>query len=200
MATRLSLDPLDPDPQGVDLAVSHLHSGDLVIVPTETVYGVAADPTAEGAVEKIYQAKLRARGKAIAYLIGNEETARKDGARLSPCAQRLADRYWPGPLTMVLPVADGERGYRVPDHGVTLALLIAFGRPLAVTSANLSGSPPARTADEAEATLGDKVACILDSGPSPGGVHSSVVRVTGIRTEVIREGAISTKALEACMG
>lgn len=196
MADRRRVDPRDPDPEAIRRAVVLLRNGSLVVVPTETVYGVAADPAAEDAVGAIYRAKGRPADKAIAYLVDGIETARRDGAHFSPRAARLASRFWPGPLTLVVPARGEERGYRVPDHPVTLALLRSRGGPLAVSSANRSGEPPARTAAEAEHALGPSVAMVLDAGPVTAGIPSTVVRVRRDALEMLREGAIPAGDIE----
>jgi len=175
-----------------------LHNGELLVLPTETVYGVAADPNARGALDALYRAKHRPQERAIAILVEGVEAARRDGARFNAISERLAANYWPGPLTLVLGAKEGERGYRVPDHPVPLALLRAWGGPLAVSSANRSGYPPAQTADEAEEALGECVALVLDAGPVSGGVASTVVRVREETCEILREGAIPAAIIREC--
>jgi len=182
-------------------AVEALGKGSLVIMPTDTVYGVAADPAVPGAVERIFAAKGRDRDKPIPLLAAGIEDVRKYGAVLGRAERELASRYWPGPLTMVLKVGDREEGFRVPDHGVALALLREAGGVLRVTSANISGAPPALTAEAAATALGDRVEEVLDAGHVPGGKPSTVVRATGERIEILREGAIPSRdILEAASG
>lgn len=191
----LRIDPRHPDGKTLGEAVSALRGGELVVVPTETVYGLAADPRVPGAVERIYAAKGRSDDKPITLLAADLGQIRERGVGLSPAAERLAARYWPGPLTMVLRAGDGFTGFRVPGYAVALAVLRAVGGALAVTSANRSGEPAALTADAAAEALGASVSVILDAGPSPGGVPSTVVRVDGERVEVLREGAIGAKEI-----
>ncbi len=191
MATRHRLDPRNPDPAILADAIACLKRGELVVIPTETVYGLAADPEVPGALDRIYQAKQRPESKEITLLVSDEDWPNLPGLANNAVAQRLGRRFWPGPLTLVV---DSE-GYRVPDHPVALALLRALGRPLAVTSANISGAPPAATADAAAEDLGDAVALILDAGPAPGGVPSTVGRITPDGLECIREGAIPWQTL-----
>ena len=194
--TILCLDPRAPDPAAIKKAASALKNGDLVILPTETVYGVAADPRVAGAVDRIYRVKGRADDKPIALFAAELRQVEQYGARVSPKAARLAQEFWPGPLTLVLPCASGFVGFRVPDHPVPLAVLRCAGFVLAVTSANRSGDPPSITAQEAAAALGSRVSIVLDAGPSPGGVPSTVVKVDGEKLEILREGAIGRGEIE----
>jgi len=185
------LDPHRPDRRLIAEAAAALGRGGLVVVPTETVYGLAADPRVRGAVSGIYGAKGRERGKPVTLLAADVEQVRAAcGGRLGRRAARLAARYWPGPLTLVVRTGKGFEGFRVPDHAVARALLREAGAALAVTSANRSGEPPAVTARQAAAALGSRVAVILDAGRSRGGVPSTVVKVDGRRVEILREGAI----------
>jgi len=186
------------DDAAVATAVAALERGELIVMPTETVYGLAADPRVPGTVERIYAAKQRDRGKPLQMLVSGVEVIAAMGFALSAVERRLAERFWPGSLTLI--VTDGERseGFRVPDLDVALAVIKQGGGALRATSANTSGEPPALTAEDAAACLGDAVAVVLDGGPIVGGVASTVARVDeqgGI--EVLREGGISRAALEA---
>jgi L-threonylcarbamoyladenylate synthase len=170
--------------------VSALARGELVVIPTETVYGLAADPRVSGAVEKIYGAKERPETKPIAFLAADVAQVAARGAVMEPAAVRLMRRFWPGPLTLVLKTPGGFVGFRVPDYSVTLSLLWRAKSVLAVTSANRSGDQPALTAADAAEALGERVSLVLDAGVSPGGVPSTVVKVDGEKVDVLREGAI----------
>ena len=196
------------DPAALQAAVAALREGSLVAVPTETVYGVACLADA-AAIERLLDAKRRPPSKGITLLVDDVEQAASVG-ELPAAARRLADRFWPGPLTLVVPVRagvalppsltgdSGAIGLRVPDHAVPRALARALG-PIPLTSANLSGAPDARDADEVVRQLGTAVAIVLDDGPSPGGVPSTVVRFaagTG-RPELLREGALPFEAILA---
>jgi L-threonylcarbamoyladenylate synthase len=171
--------------------------GELVILPTETVYGVAADPRVAGALQRIYQAKGRPENKPIPLLGPDLSSIEEYGAELPPAARALAHRFWPGPLTLVLAAPEGEVGFRVPDHAVARALLRRAGSLLAVTSANRSGDPPAGNAQDAVAAIGNWVAVALDAGPAPGGVPSTVVRAIGGNIEILRAGAIPEQEIRA---
>ena len=113
------------------------------MLPTDTVYGVAADPRVPAAVERLYAVKGRDARKPVPLLVTGVDEAERRGAIMGRRARRLAERYWPGPLTLVLPTGTGTEGFRVPDHAVTLAVLRAAGGGLRVTSANRSGAPAA---------------------------------------------------------
>ncbi len=183
----------------IDEAVRVLRAGGLVILPTETVYGVAAMPPVPGAENRLYEAKGRDSGKPVARLARGIEDVEAAGGRLNAAARRLANRFWPGPLTLVLPQNGGTCGYRVPDHPVPLALLDACGCVLAVTSANLSGQKDAVTAAEALAALGDHADLVLDAGPARGQNPSTVVDVTGEEPRILREGAIPGAEIAAAL-
>lgn len=187
----LPVDPCSPTPATIDAVVASLRRGDLALIPTETVYGVAADPRVPGALERIFAAKRRPPEKNIALLAGSIDQVRAAGGAVAGAALKLARRFWPGALTLVVPQGDGWVGYRVPDHQVALEVLRKAGNVLAVSSANRSGEPPAVTVQQALSALGDSVAVALDAGPSPGGVPSTVVKVWGSEFEVLRSGALS---------
>jgi L-threonylcarbamoyladenylate synthase len=180
-------------------AVEALRRGRLVLLPTETVYGLAADPGQPAAMDRLYAAKRRPADKAVTLMVAEWPAIRAFDVAWSPAAETLARTFWPGPLTLVLPSGSGRLGFRVPDHPVALALLRQFGKPLAVTSANLSGQPPAATAAEALAALGDEVAVALDAGRAPGGVPSTVVRLEGATAEILRPGAIPAAQIQGAL-
>jgi L-threonylcarbamoyladenylate synthase len=197
-------------PGAIDEAAAAIRAGDVVAIPTETVYGVACalDPVALG---RVTAAKGRPEGRPISLLIDSVEQA-SALAEFPTAALRLADRFWPGPLTIVLALKDGvvlpaevvgadpdgrpTAGFRLPDHPVPRALARELG-PLPTTSANPSGEPEAPDARSIEAALGPNVSLILDGGEIRGGVSSSVVAV-GLdgRLKILREAAIPRTALE----
>lgn len=196
MARRWKIDRDAPEPEALAAAKATLAGGGLVIVPTETVYGVACDPSVHGAMEKLRAAKGRDAGKPVALLIA--EAAQAERAALDPSAgfRALAARWWPGPLTIVLDTPEGATGFRVPDHPVALALARLYGRPLALTSANPSGGPDPRTAREAIAGI-PSAEWVLDAGPaSADALPSTVVRLADGRIECLREGAIPFAEVE----
>lgn len=169
-----------------------LCAGGVVILPTDTVYGIGAHPEFPGAIDRIRQIKGRPSDKPIALLAADMESVEQFGAELPEAAWRLAGRYWPGALTLVLPCHDGWEGFRVPDHEKTRHLIKLCGGALRVTSANLSGQMPAISAAETLKSIGLEADLIIDGGISPGGVASTVVRVTSENAlTILREGAIS---------
>jgi len=169
----------------------------LVIVPTETVYGIACDPAVEGAMAALAAAKGRDGNKPVARLAASVDQAKVLARNWTKGLQALAEAYWPGPLTIVLETAGDWTGFRIPAHAVPVALAKACGRSLALTSANLSGEPDTRTAQEAMAAVAADLA--LDSGPSAEqAIPSTVVKVDGRRIECLREGRIAFNEVEAC--
>ncbi len=192
-----------------DKAAALLREGRLVAVPTETVYGLAADALNAEAVKGVYALKERPFNKPLSVLVADMEMVQQVCRDIPASAWRLAAAFWPGPLTMVLHsagtvpgVLSGGRdtlGVRCPDHPATLALVRALGRPLAAPSANLSGSPSPKSAEEALAALGGKVDAVLDGGVCAVGVESTVLDLTVSPPRILRQGALSQKRLEAVL-
>lgn len=189
------------DEGSLDAADRVLAGGGLVVLPTDTVYGVAADLTRPDAIARLYFAKERPDEKPIPLLVAGPADLARIAGDLDPGAARLVERCTPGGLTLVvaakcaLPLElTGGRptvAVRIPDHTWARRLIAVRGGALPTTSANLSGQPPARDARSAAAVLGDRVDLILDGGPAPGGVASTVVDVTGRSPVVLRAGAIA---------
>jgi L-threonylcarbamoyladenylate synthase len=180
------------DPDALDAAEAALHGGGAVVLPTDTVYGIAAFKEHIGV---LYELKDRPDAVPIAVLVADAEQAASLG-RLDGAARRLADRFWPGPLTLVLPADDSGAtvGVRCPDHAFVRALAARVG-PLPTTSANRHGEPTPPTATEAAAALAGAPALVVDGGPC-GGVASTVVDVGGV---VLREGALSSADIAAAL-
>ncbi len=186
-------------PESIQQALEVLQGGGLVAFPTDTVYGVGALAFDGKAVESIYTAKDRPVEKAIPILLGDVEDINKVTSEVPLIAKKLAERFWPGPLTIVMPKhlglpdsvsATNTVGVRVPDHIVARSVLRAAG-PMAVTSANLSGQPSPSTAQEVFAQLNGRIALILDGGKTPGGVPSTVVDCIGAKPVISRKGPIT---------
>lgn len=195
MAQFLTIDAQSPDPDILGKARCCLAGGGLVVVPTETVYGLACDPSVPGAMEKLVAAKGRDGDKPLARLAGCTQQVKRISKRWNRGLQALADCYWPGPLTIVLETSEGWTGFRVPNHAVALGLAKTCGRMLALTSANLSGEPDTKTAEAAAAAVDADL--ILDSGnPSGSAVPSTVVKVSGQHIECLREGGLPFAKVE----
>jgi L-threonylcarbamoyladenylate synthase len=195
------------DDAGRAAAIRILREGGVVALPTDTVYGIGVDLSVPGGIERLFEAKRRPADRAIMLLLADVGQA-ATLAEWSPAAAVLAEAFWPGGLTLVLPQRPGVAlpaeltggratiGLRVPDHPSPRALAAAVG-PLPVTSANISGLPEARTADEILAQLGDAIDLVLDGGPSRGGPPSTVVDCTGDVARILRSGAIPAAAVAA---
>jgi len=191
-------------PVGLDLAGDAVRRGELVVLPTDTVYGLGTDAFSPDAVHGLLAAKGRGRRMPVPVLIGTPRTLDGIATGLSGQARDLIEAFWPGGLTVVASVQPtlqwdlGETGgtvaVRMPLHPVALELLRATG-PMAVSSANRSGLPPATTCDEAVEQLGEAVSIYLDGGPAGDPVASTIVDVTGEAPRVLRLGAVSAEAL-----
>lgn len=196
---------LSPTPTAVARAAAVLHAGGLVAFPTETVYGLGADACNAAAVRRIYAAKGRPADNPLIAHVVDLATAARLVARPTPLAERLAAQWWPGPLTLVVPVRPGVPtvttagldtiAIRCPDHPVARALLDACGLALAAPSANRSGRPSPTTAAHVEHDLGGRVDLILDGGPTAVGLESTVVDATGDSPVVLRDGAITREMM-----
>jgi len=196
----LRVDARDPDPAVMAQAAAILRDGGLIAFPTDTVYGLAVDPRHTDAVERLYEAKGRDRGMAIPLIAGRIEQA-LDAARLGTRERRLAEAFWPGPLSIVLPaspaIAAAVRGpggtvaVRVPDHAVARGLALALGFPVTATSANLSGQPAAASAVTIDAALTARLDAVIDVGAAPGGPPSTIVELTPDGPRLVRAGAIA---------
>jgi len=190
-------------PGTISRALEILNGGGLVAFPTDTVYGIGSLAFDASAVESIYIAKDRPIEKAIPVLIGDTGDLEKVGTNIPQTVPRLAARFWPGPLTILVPKrmdlppsvsATSTVAVRVPDHDVARLLLRAAG-PMAVTSANISGGPSPVTAQEVVAQLGGRLTLIIDGGRTPGGVPSTLVECTTQGLKILREGPITVEEL-----
>jgi L-threonylcarbamoyladenylate synthase len=202
---------LDATPEAIERAAAALRAGALVAFPTETVYGLGADATSARAIAALYEAKGRPRFNPLIVHVMDRDAAAAL-AQFTPAAERLAAAFWPGPLTLVLAkqpdcsVAElataglDTVAVRVPSHPVAQALLHAAELPIAAPSANRSGHVSPTTAAHVEADLGDRVALILDGGPAPLGLESTVVDATGAEPVVLRLGAVAREDLARAFG
>lgn len=192
-------------------AAATLARGDLVGLPTETVYGLGADATDAEAVAKIFAAKDRPHFNPLISHVASLEAAEALGV-FSPLARKLAEAFWPGPLSLVVPrqpdcaVCDlacaglDTIALRVPSHPLMQQVLRAFGKPVAAPSANVSGRPSPTTADHVLAEFGDKLTLVVDGGPCAVGLESAVVAVIGDQATLLRLGGLSRAELEAVAG
>jgi L-threonylcarbamoyladenylate synthase len=191
-------------------AIAVLKGGGLVAYPSDTVYGLGAAASDERAVARAFAVKGRLSEKALSLLLADVEDMAHLCAEVPPAARLLAERFWPGPLTLVLrrspafqsaALGSGDKiALRVPDHLFLRQVIRALGEPITGTSANRSGSPSCRTAQEVERDLGDAVDLIIDGGPSRIGRESTVIDITEERPRILREGAILGKEVERVVG
>ncbi|BAX96746.1 hypothetical protein MSTE_01418 [Mycobacteroides stephanolepidis] len=195
--------------EGVDAAVSALKAGELVVMPTDTVYGLGCDAFDSNAVSALLAAKGRGRDMPVGVLVGSWHTIDGLVFAVPPAARELIEAFWPGPLSIIvkhapslswdLGDAQGSVMLRMPLHPVAIDLLRAVG-PMAVSSANVSGQPAALTAGEAREQLGDKVAVYLDGGTAELGAASTIVDLTGPVPLVVREGPITREQIVDVIG
>ena len=194
-------------PDAIEQALRILRAGGLAAFPTDPVYGVGALAFDGPAVESIYAAKDRPVEKAIPILIADADDLDKVAVDIPPMARILAARFWPGPLTLVVPKqptlpeavsATATVAVRIPDHPVARALLRAAG-PMAVTSANLSGQPSPVEAEEVLRQLNGRIPLVLDGGVTPGGIPSTLVDCLGAEPVLLREGPLTKEQILAVL-
>jgi tRNA threonylcarbamoyl adenosine modification protein (Sua5/YciO/YrdC/YwlC family) len=194
--------------EGRRRAIELLRAGQVIAFPTDTVYGLAVDPFRPGAADRVFAAKRRPREVSLPVLVTGTEMALSLATAVPDAARALMARFWPGPLTVVIPSRPGLEadlgedeatiGVRCPDHPVPLALCAAAG-PLATTSANRHGEPTLTTATEVAEVFGDEVAVVLDGGTCHGS-PSTVVDCTGVEPRLLREGRIPWDVVVAATG
>jgi L-threonylcarbamoyladenylate synthase len=192
----------------VEAAALAVQRGELVVLPTDTVYGIGADAFDPAAVRALLSAKGRGREMPPPVLVSSATTLDALATRVPDYARTLVEAFWPGPLTLVChqqtslrwDIGDtrGTVAVRMPDHQVALEILERTG-PLAVSSANRTGLPAATDADQASEMLGDAVAVVVDDGVSPGGEASTIVDCTGAQGRILRRGAIDVSTLNAAL-
>jgi L-threonylcarbamoyladenylate synthase len=205
---KVSTRRVHPDAAGIAEAARLLAAGGLVAFPTETVYGLGADATDPRAVALLFAAKGRPSFNPLIAHVADMAAARRAG-KLSPLAEKLV-QFWPGPLTLVVPASDvvcelaraglATVALRVPKHPVAQALLAAFGKPIAAPSANRSGHVSPTTAEHVLADLGGLIDLVVDGGPTPLGLESTIVDVTGDAPRLLRSGGIPRADIERALG
>ncbi|UCD11087.1 MAG: threonylcarbamoyl-AMP synthase [Nitrospinaceae bacterium] len=208
MTEILKVDPHDENDLAIAAAAARLvlDRGGVIAFPTDTFYGLGADPKNEAALARVFSAKGRAANKPLLVLVASPEEALDLAESLPATARKLIDALWPGPLTLVLnakknlpdrlTAGTGTIGLRQPGSEFTLALLRALGRPLTATSANPSGHPSPATA----ALCSAGVDLVLDTGPLPGGRESTILDVTVSPPRILREGAVARERIEEALG
>ncbi len=195
--------------KAVDQAVEALRRGGLVVYPTETLYALGADAASPAALRRLFAAKAREAGKPVALIVADPAMGFAIARSVPAAARRLAEAFWPGPLTLVMPAkaglpaalagADGGVGVRVSSHPIARALARRLGRPITATSANLAGRPPATTLEQARAAFNRKVKVYLEGGVLGGSQPSTVVAFDREGIKVLRAGAIPRRRLDAAL-
>jgi len=205
---RVTVSPIDPEPRVLAGAAGVLSRGGLAIFPTDTLYGLAADPRNPAGIERIFRLKGRAAAQALPLVAASLEQVERTLGGVSGHTRRLAERFWPGPLTLIVEAgpevamaALGEEGtvaVRVPAHDVARGLAASLGFPVVSTSANRTGQSAPATAEDAIAALGGEVDIVLDAGPVVGGAPSTIVDARRNEIRLVRAGAIPfSRVLEA---
>lgn len=201
----LEIDPIDPKLREIEEAASFLKAGKLVAFPTDTVYGIGADVFNEKAVQQIFAVKKRGPDKPLQVLISRRSDLQDIAEDHSEVLDRLMSEFWPGPLTLVMKAKEDfprqvrcgrdTIGVRMPSNTVALRLIEAFGRPIAATSANISGHPDPVDAADVMKHLGGKVHLILDGGSTPGNTPSTVLDISVYPPVVLRQGKLAIEDL-----
>jgi L-threonylcarbamoyladenylate synthase len=203
-AETLRIHPDEPEPELIDIVVNSLNSGNVVALPTDTFYGLAVDPVNLRAVERIYDIKTRARHKPLSLLIAEVAQAYELARTLDTAFDRLAEKFWPGPLTIIVKAGGklplrvtantGNLALRVPEAAIPRAIVARLGLPITATSANLSGLPECTYAGGVRDQLGDQIPLIVDGGPTARTTATTIVDLSGGGNSwmILREGAIPT--------
>jgi len=198
-----------PEISTIEDAIDALRAGELVVYPTETFYGIAADPSSKSALKRLFAIKERDAAKTVAMIAADTRSAFSLAREVSPIARRLAECFWPGPLTLVLPAGaqiaselvglSGGVGVRVSSHPTARALAASLERPITATSANRAGYSPAKTLADARNVLGTKIKVYLEGGTLGTSALSTVLEVAGNQWRIIREGAVSGQQIAAAL-
>ena len=204
---RVFVDPEAPQRDALLEAAKWIRNGGLVALPTDTLYGLAADPFRSDAVARVFTVKGRSAATALPLIAADADQIAARLGPLSAAAERLAAKFWPGPLTLLVPApvalarevtaGTGRVGVRVPAHDIARAICRAADRPITATSANRSGQPATADPEEVERTLGEDVDLLIDAGPTRGGAPSTIVDMTGPTPQLVREGAVCWSEIQA---
>jgi L-threonylcarbamoyladenylate synthase len=196
----IKIDPANPDKEKIAIAAKVIREGGLVVFPTETVYGIAANLLDGKAVERLCRVKARPEGKPFTVHISDLKMIRDMGCAITGTAEKLMARFWPGPLTIILKSHKGEKiGFRMPANKAALELIRASGVPVVAPSANLSGRSAPVTAEEAMADLVGLVDMVIDGGRTKVGLESTVVDLTVDPFKVLRAGAVKEEELSKAL-
>jgi tRNA threonylcarbamoyl adenosine modification protein (Sua5/YciO/YrdC/YwlC family) len=208
-AEILKISPESPQRAAIDYAAGFIKRGDVVAIPTDTFYGLSADPFNLAAIERVFQIKGRPENRALPILVESIEQAVELARDVPDAFLTLAQKFWPGALTIVveathrLPLKvtgnSGRVALRWADSRITTALIGAVGGPVTGTSANLSGHPSCSSALALAEQLGDRLPLILDSGDTNGTLASTIVRIDGDEWSIVREGALPNSVIEAAL-
>lgn len=193
----------------IESALNALRAGQVIVFPTETFYGLGVDATNRQALERLFELKGRDPDKPVPLIAADLEMVMRVVKDIPPAARRLAQEFWPGPLTMVLPARpelspaltnrEGGVGIRISPHPIAMELTRRLGAPLSATSANLAGQPPARTLEQAWAAFGGAVASYVEGGALEGSLPSTVITFEGGAIKVLRAGAVSEDRLNQAL-
>lgn len=210
-AEILRIHPDEPEPALIDYIVQNLEAGKVVALPTDTFYGLAVDPVNLRAVDRIYDLKNRARHKPLSLLISDVAQAYGLARACDATFDRLAERFWPGPLTIIVKAGSklplrvtantGNVALRVPEAAIARAVVARLGLPITATSANLHGMPECTDARSVHDQLGEKIPLIVDGGSTSRTVATTIVDLTGEGNSwsILREGAIPTHEIALCL-
>lgn len=209
LAELLKISPEAPDPASIRYAAEFIRRGDLVAIPTDTFYGIAADPFNLMAVEQIYRVKGRPETRALPILVNSIPQAISLARDVPYTFHKLAAKFWPGPLTLLVEASTGvplkitantgNVAVRWPKSVFVSALIDLVKGPITGTSGNISGQPACATADELFKQMGDRLPLIIDAGETPGNLASTIVKLEGDDWAVMREGVISEELVRAAL-
>ena len=207
---KVSVDPDHPEPGPINGAANVVLSGGILAFPTDTSYGLGVNPYEDGAVSKVYKLKQRKSDKPLILLLSSPEQLEDLAQEISEDAKRLIEHFWPGPLTLIFPVSEelkgfligdtGKVGVRIPGNLIARKLIDACRIPVTATSANKSGQPSAKSAQDILDYFGNSVNMVLDGGPSTSEMESTVLDLTTTPFSLIREGRISADRIKAIIG
>jgi len=204
---RVFVDRDAPQRDAIQEAATWIRNGGLVALPTDTLYGLAADPFSSSAIARVFAVKGRSAERALPLIAAGPSQVTEHLGRLSDDARHLADHFWPGPLTLLVPApvalardvtgGTGKVGVRVPADAIARAVCAEVDRPITATSANISGEPATSDPDQVERSLGGRLDLLIDAGMTRGGAPSTIVDATGAEVVLVRAGAISWDDIQA---